>query len=139
MHFRATGDLQIKAKADAIVSELARCQVENGGEWVGPIPEKYLYWIARGKSVWAPQYTMHKVIMGLLDMVELAGNQQALEIVKNLASWFCAGSGATTARPLPIFWTLRRAGCWKSGCSSIPLQKIPRIWSSLMPTTARAF
>lgn len=88
MHFRATDDPQINAKADAIVSELARCQVENGGEWVGPIPEKYLYWIARGKSVWAPQYTMHKVIMGLLDMVELAGNQQALEIVKNLASWF---------------------------------------------------
>ena len=70
------------------MAELARCQEENGGEWVGPIPEKYLYWIARGKRVWAPQYTMHKVIMGLLDMYGYAGNTQALEIVKKLANWY---------------------------------------------------
>ena len=88
MHYQATGDLEIKAKADTLVAELARCQEENGGEWVGPIPEKYLYWIARGKRVWAPQYTMHKVIMGLLDMYGYAGNTQALEIVKKLANWY---------------------------------------------------
>lgn len=88
MYYAATGDMQIKAKADAIVSELARCQVENGGEWVGPIPEKYLYWIARRKNVWAPQYNMHKIIMGLLDMYEFSGNEQALEIVKKLSKWY---------------------------------------------------
>ncbi|MBE6936526.1 MAG: hypothetical protein E7458_08565 [Ruminococcaceae bacterium] len=87
-HYAATGDQMIKSKADAIIDTLERCQVENGGEWVGPIPEKYLYWIARGKSVWAPQYTMHKVIMGLLDMYEYAGNELALEIVKKLANWY---------------------------------------------------
>ena len=40
--YAATGDVEIKAKADYIVAELARCQQENGGEWVGSIPEKYL-------------------------------------------------------------------------------------------------
>ena len=50
------GDTEIKGKADHIVAELARCQAENGGEWAGSIPEKYLDWIARGKTVWAPQY-----------------------------------------------------------------------------------
>ena len=52
-------------KADFIVSELARCQQENGGEWAGSIPEKYLDWAARGKHVWAPHYTLHKTLMGL--------------------------------------------------------------------------
>ncbi|MFM7581760.1 MAG: beta-L-arabinofuranosidase domain-containing protein, partial [Caldilinea sp.] len=47
----ATGDQEVKGKADYIVSELARCQQENGGEWAGSIPEKYLDWVARGKPV----------------------------------------------------------------------------------------
>lgn len=88
MNYEATGDRELKAKADTIVSELARCQRENGGEWVGSIPEKYLHWIAKGKRVWAPQYCLHKTIMGLLDMYERAGNSQALEVVKNFAKWF---------------------------------------------------
>ena len=81
-------DEEIKAKADYIVSELARCQVENGGEWAGPIPKKYFDWIARGKRVWAPHYTVHKTLMGLYDMYELAGNEQALDILINWATWF---------------------------------------------------
>jgi hypothetical protein len=28
----------MKAKADHIVTELGRCQQENGGEWAGSIP-----------------------------------------------------------------------------------------------------
>lgn len=62
-----TGDIEIKAKADAIIHELKKCQIENGGEWVASIPEKYIYWIARGKAVWAPHYTIHKTFMGLTD------------------------------------------------------------------------
>jgi ubiquinone/menaquinone biosynthesis C-methylase UbiE len=80
--------MEIKAKADHIVSELGRCQKENGGEWIGSIPEKYLDWIVAGKSVWAPQYTVHKTLMGLSDMYEFAGNEQALEILEKAAVWF---------------------------------------------------
>lgn len=86
--YSASDDMEVKAKADFIVSELGRCQIENGGEWVGSIPEKYLDWIANGKIVWAPQYTIHKTFMGLIEMYKLAGNEQALEIAKNWAKWF---------------------------------------------------
>ena len=86
--YATSDDREAKAKADAVVAELAACQARNGGEWVGSIPEKYLRWIGEGKSVWAPQYTMHKTIMGLLDMYLLAGNKQALEIVEKLAPWY---------------------------------------------------
>lgn len=88
-----TGDIELKAKADKIVSELAKCQEENGGEWCASVPEKYLHRIARGKTVWAPQYTIHKTFMGLLDQYELADNRQALEIAINFAKWFQRWSG----------------------------------------------
>jgi len=84
----STGDAEVKAKADSIVSELGRCQKENGGEWAGPIPEKYLDWIAQGKKIWAPHYTIHKTLMGLFDMFVFAGNAQALEILERFAGWF---------------------------------------------------
>lgn len=88
MRYAATGDREILAKANALVEEIAACQAENGGQWAGPIPEKYLHWIARGKSVWAPHYTIHKVFMGLLDMYEMAGNETALRVAEDFARWF---------------------------------------------------
>jgi DUF1680 family protein len=64
----AVDDREVKLKADRIVSELARCQEKNGGEWVASIPEKYLHWTAQGKPTWAPHYVIHKTLMGLYDM-----------------------------------------------------------------------
>jgi len=83
-----TCDQEVKGKADYIVNELARCQKENGGEWAGSIPEKYLDWVVRGKAVWAPHYTLHKTLMGLWDMYEFGGNPRALEILVKWARWF---------------------------------------------------
>ncbi len=91
--YAATGDAEVKAKADHIVAELGRCQRENGGAWAGPIPAQYLDWIARGKTVWAPHYTLHKTLMGLQEMYALTGNEQALEIVVAWAAWFHRWTG----------------------------------------------
>ena len=81
-------DVQLKAKLDKIVSELARCQELNGGEWVGSIPEKYLDRLARPEYIWSPQYTMHKTVMGLVDTYRFTGNEQALCIADKLADWY---------------------------------------------------
>lgn len=98
--YAATGDAEIKAKADRIVAELGRCQQENGGEWAGSIPEKYLDWIARGKQVWAPHYTIHKTLMGLYEMFALAGNEQALDILVKWARWFHRWTGQFTRQQM---------------------------------------
>jgi len=84
-----TGDNELKARADKIVSELQRCQAENGGEWIASIPEKTLHAIAAGRWRWAPHYVVHKTLMGLLDMATLAQNETAMEILCNFAKWFC--------------------------------------------------
>lgn len=86
--YAATGDTEAKGKADWIVEELGRCQIQNGGEWAGSIPEKYLHWIAEGKQVWAPHYTLHKTLMGLYDMYAFAGSKRALEIIDKWSAWF---------------------------------------------------
>ena len=93
MHYEATGDKLVLAKAEQIVDILAECQEENGGKWAGSIPEKYMTWIAIGKKVWAPQYTVHKTFMGLLDMAQKAGYTKALDVAVHFAEWFYEWSG----------------------------------------------
>ena len=83
-----TGDEELLGKANYIVSEIARCQKEHGGEWAFSIPEKHMYWLKNLKRIWAPQYVCHKIMMGLLDMYRYTGNEQALEVVKKAADWF---------------------------------------------------
>ncbi len=41
----------------------------------------------QGKSVWAPFYTLHKIVQGLIDQYQLCGNQKALEIAKGMGDW----------------------------------------------------
>ncbi len=93
MHYEETQDEELKAKTSAILKELSLCQEDNGGEWVCSIPEKYLYWIGKGKPVWAPQYTIHKLFMGLLDVWQYMELKPALEIAEKLADWFYRWSG----------------------------------------------
>ena len=79
---------ELRAKLVFIVSELARCQQLNGGEWVGSIPEKYFAMMKPDRYIWSPQYTMHKTIMGLKDVYDLLGNQTAIDILDHLADWY---------------------------------------------------
>jgi hypothetical protein len=99
-YWAKTGDQELKGGADYIVSELARCQQENGGEWAGSIPEHYLAWLARGKQVWSPQYVLHKTLMGLFDMYAVGGNQQALEVMVRWARWFSRWTGQFSRQQL---------------------------------------
>ncbi|MCE5277934.1 MAG: beta-L-arabinofuranosidase domain-containing protein [Planctomycetaceae bacterium] len=81
-------DPLVKLRIDQFVSGLAACQERNGGEWAGSIPEKYLHLIARGQGVWAPHYTLHKMLMGLVDAYVWGANEQALTVLVNWAKWF---------------------------------------------------
>ena len=81
-------DKELKTKLDFIVSELARCQKLNGGEWIGSIPEKYFDILAEQRYIWSPQYTMHKTIMGLFHAYKYAKNREAISIIDHLANWY---------------------------------------------------
>jgi DUF1680 family protein len=79
------GDTEAKARGDLMVTELARCQQANG--YLSAFPEEFFDRLREGRPVWAPWYTLHKIMAGLLDMHTLAGNAQALEVLRGMARW----------------------------------------------------
>jgi DUF1680 family protein len=84
----AGGDKEMKARGDEIVAELARCQnrLASGG-YLSAFPLELFDRLDQRKRVWAPFYTYHKILAGLLDMHAHAGNKQALDAAAGMAAW----------------------------------------------------
>ena len=81
--YASTGDEELKAKAEAIVAELAKCQKALGSSgYLSAFPEQFIDRVEANKKVWAPYYTLHKILAGLLDMYIHCKNEQALEITE---------------------------------------------------------
>ena len=49
--------------------------------------EKGATYGTRDTQIWAPYYTLHKILAGLLDSYEVAGNKKALEIARGMGAW----------------------------------------------------
>lgn len=91
--YAATGDPAIKARSDEMVAELAKCQKKHGNGYLSAFPESFFDRLRDGQKVWAPFYTLHKILAGHIDMYQLTGNAQALETAKGMADWICAWAG----------------------------------------------
>ncbi len=91
-------DYELKAKLDTIIDELLKCQGLNGGEWIGPIPEKYFDKLELGKDIWSPQYVMHKLLLGLTHAYIYLDNKVAFEIIDNLSNWYIKWTDAMLVR-----------------------------------------
>jgi DUF1680 family protein len=101
----STGDRDAKAKGDEMVAELAKCQQKLGGGYLSAFPVSFWERLDRlsgappaGRAAgaprpveqtipWAPFYTIHKIMAGLFDMYQHAGNLQALDVVSGMAEW----------------------------------------------------
>jgi DUF1680 family protein len=100
------GDGELKARGDEIVAVLARCQQQLGsGGYLSAFPASLFDRLERLEPVWAPFYTLHKIMAGLLDMYQLAGNRQALEVASRMADW--AGRW-TASKPLTLMQSILR-------------------------------
>ncbi|MGN6400829.1 MAG: beta-L-arabinofuranosidase domain-containing protein [Flavisolibacter sp.] len=86
--YASTADLKYKLKADSIVSVLARVQKTlNQGGYLSAFPQEFINRNIEGKRVWAPWYTLHKILAGLIDQYLYCNNQQALDIANRMAAW----------------------------------------------------
>jgi len=92
--YSSTGDELLKSKARAIVAELAKCQRANGGGWLAAFPPAFMQRLTERLPVWAPFYTLHKIMAGLLDVHEHCGDALALEIALGMAAWIRRWAGA---------------------------------------------
>ena len=85
-----------------MVDELHLCQEARGTGYIGAFPEGERILreeVGMGEihassfylnGIWAPFYTMHKVMAGLRDAYRLCGNELALQVEKGLGDWLSA-------------------------------------------------
>jgi len=90
--YASTGDKALKEQTDYLVAELAKCQEAmpargyNKG-YLSAYPESFFDRVDQAKPVWAPYYTLHKIMAGLLDAWRYCGNAQALDALTRMADW----------------------------------------------------
>ena len=87
LSYVSNSDADLKARGDYLVAELARCQQQLKGGYLNAFPTELFDRLAARKRVWAPFYTTHKIMAGLLDMHQLCGNTQALTVLQGMAEW----------------------------------------------------
>jgi DUF1680 family protein len=85
----SANDTELKRRGDVIVAGLAQCQAKlNQNGYLSAYPTEFYDRLEKGQVyVWAPFYTMHKLLAGLYDMHTLAGNAQALDVMKGMCNW----------------------------------------------------
>jgi hypothetical protein len=88
----STGSRAAAAKGGYLVEQLARCQARAGRAGFHPgylsaFPESVFDRLEAGRPVWSPYYMIHKYLAGLIDLHELTGNAQALEVAAQLGDW----------------------------------------------------
>jgi DUF1680 family protein len=86
--YAATGDELFKQRVDYMVGELGKCQEALGDGYLSAFPTSYFDRLEAGEQVWAPYYTIHKIMAGLFDANQLCGNRQALEMASGMAGYF---------------------------------------------------
>ena len=79
--------LQMNEKADSIVQGLAEVQQQYGTGYLSAFGEGLIDRNIQGKSVWAPFYTLHKILQGLIDQYTMCGNKTALDVACGMGNW----------------------------------------------------
>lgn len=85
--YTASGDEDLKNNAAAVVAGLGKCQAELKSGYLSAFPIEFFDRLRERQQVWAPFYTIHKIMAGLLDMYVYCGNGQALDLVQKMAAW----------------------------------------------------
>ncbi|GMH07594.1 hypothetical protein Nepgr_009434 [Nepenthes gracilis] len=78
----------LKEKMTAVMSALKECQDQIGTGYLSAFPTEFFDRFEAVQYVWAPYYTIHKIMAGLLDQHTLTGNAQALEMLTWMAEYF---------------------------------------------------
>ncbi|MCS5723651.1 glycoside hydrolase family 127 protein [Herbiconiux sp. CPCC 203407] len=125
MAYASTGEAALADKVNAFVAGLEECraalaaQTHNGapryshpgflsayGEWQFSALEAF----APYGEIWAPYYTLHKIVAGLLDAHAYVGNEQALKLAEGIGHWVHSRLAKTTAEQRQKMWASYIAG-----------------------------
>ncbi|MEU5099997.1 beta-L-arabinofuranosidase domain-containing protein [Streptomyces sp. NPDC020996] len=120
--YAGTGEAALKDKLDYLVGALGECQQalsEEGSPkpshpgYLAAYPETQFVLLesyATYPTIWAPYYTCHKIMRGLLDAHTLAGNAHALTIASKMGDWVHSRLGHLPKAQLQRMWSIYIAG-----------------------------
>ncbi|MEU5731198.1 beta-L-arabinofuranosidase domain-containing protein [Streptomyces antimycoticus] len=143
--YAATGDTALRDKGRTLVSALAACQARSpaaryGQGYLSAFPETFFDRLEAGTGVWAPYYTIHKIMAGLVDQYRLADNTEALQTVLRQAAWVDTRTGKLSYDQMQrVLQTELRAhpaqpdGTARTGMSSSPTTSWPAPWRTPWP------
>jgi DUF1680 family protein len=98
--YATTGDARFKQRADSLVAEFAKIQTAESTKfhpgYLSAFPEELIDRVETRQRVWAPYYTLHKILAGLIDAYQLTGNTQALDVARKQADWIVWRNGRLT-------------------------------------------
>ena len=84
---RLTNDTILFSRCIYTVKELNRCQKAIGIGYLSAFPTEYLDRVENLKEVWAPYYTLHKIIAGLFDSYAYCSDSLALTTAVDLVHY----------------------------------------------------
>jgi DUF1680 family protein len=87
LSYAGTGESVFRDRANSMVSELAKCQKALGTGYLSAFPEELFDRLRRGAKVWAPFYTIHKILAGHIEVFRRCGNEEALKTAEGIAGW----------------------------------------------------
>jgi DUF1680 family protein len=116
--YASTGSSVYLTKVNQVVAGLAQCQTAMAGRFSHPgflsaYPETQFIQLesfATYPTIWAPYYTLHKIMRGLLDAYLLAGNTQALTVVTRMGDWVYSRLSRLSRTTLNRMWAIYIAG-----------------------------
>ncbi|GAA0158853.1 aminoacyl-tRNA synthetase [Lithospermum erythrorhizon] len=73
---------------DALVSALSECQEKMDTGYLSAFPTEFFDKFEAIQPVWAPYYTIHKILAGLLDQYTIAGNVNAFKMMTWMVDYF---------------------------------------------------
>ena len=76
--YASTGDEELKANANTVVAELAKCQDALNSGYLSAFPIDFFDRLRDRQKVWAPFYPMHKILPGHPEPYVHCANAQAL-------------------------------------------------------------
>lgn len=95
-----------------------RTDYENWGKgFISAYPPDQFIMLENGATyggqktqIWAPYYTLHKIMAGLMDIYEVSGNEKALETAKGMGDWVHARMKKLPTETLISMWNRYIAG-----------------------------
>lgn len=61
-------------------------------------------------QIWAPYYTLHKILAGLMDVYEVSGNKKAIDVASGMGDWVYARLSKVPTDTLIRMWNTYIAG-----------------------------